>query len=144
MSTADITKDGNVLQFASTDKSRDSNVDDLLIEIKLALNHLLETGEETIIDLNNFPCACGRECEENLKEVLGSGAATASLNIFGCDSIHETGIHGVWWVRHLNDEGAILTKALYVSYVPSILPAQREDIEYGITMLSKRLSDSTN
>jgi hydrogenase-1 operon protein HyaF len=144
MSPADFTKDSNLLQFAAANKNRDSTIDDLLREIKSALTHLLDTGEETIIDLNDFPCVCGKECELTLKGILGTGAATASLNIFGCDSIHETGVHGVWWVHHLDDNGAILTKALYISYVPSILPAQREDIEYGVTVLNKHLTNSAN
>ena len=133
----------NILPFAlGHEKRRDNGLDAILSEIRLALTHLLDTGEETIIDFNNFPCS--ESCEKLLKEILGNGEVSASLNIFGCDSIHETGVHGVWWVYHLNDAGAILTKALYISYVPSILPAQREDIEYGLTVLSRRQSNDSN
>jgi hydrogenase-1 operon protein HyaF len=127
----------NVFPFISShEQARDADLHSLLDEIKLALHHLLDTGEETIIDLSNFPC--NETCELSLKRILGNGEVSASLNIFGCDSIHETEIHGVWWVYHLNNEGAILTKSLYISFVPSIFPAQREDVEYGITLLSRR------
>lgn len=129
--------DSNVIQFmAGRGKDRDNKLDAILTDIQAALILLLETGEETIIDLNTLPC--DEKCAQSLKDILGSGEVSASLNIFGCDSIHETGVHGVWWVYHLNDQGAILTKALYISFVPSILPAQREDIEYGLTVLSRR------
>jgi hypothetical protein len=142
MDSSNSTESSNVLPFASGDRERDNGLNAILSEIKLALNHLLDTGEETIIDFNNFPC--GETCEKLLKEILGNGEVSASLTIFGCDTIHETGVHGVWWVYHLNDTGAILTKALYISYVPSILPAQREDIEYGLTVLSRRQSNNSN
>lgn len=132
---------GNILKFVpSHERIRNNKLDAILTEIKSALVHLLDSGEETIIDLNNFPCS--EDCEQALKEILGNGEVSASLNIFGCDSIYETGVHGVWWVYHLNDGGAILTKALYISYVPSILPAQREDIEYGLTVLSRRQTNN--
>jgi len=137
MDASKISDSSNVIQFRSDrEKHLDGRLDSLLADIKLALLHLLETGEETIIDFNNYPC--GEDCEQALKNILGKGEVTASLNIFGCDSIMETGIHGVWWVYHLNDKGAILTKALYIAYVPSLLPAQRDDIEYGLSVLSRR------
>ena len=137
MDASKVSDNANILQFRPVrQKDSDDKLESLLDDIKLALHHLLETGEETIIDFNNSPC--GEDCEQSLKKILGKGEVTASLNIFGCDSIIETGIHGVWWVYHLNDQGAILTKALYISYVPSLLPAQRDDIEYGLNVLSRR------
>ena len=140
MDPSKITNSNNVFQISSVrDRYHDDNLDSLLSDIKLALQHLLDTGEETIIDFTNYPCS--EKCEQALKNILGRGDVTASLNIFGCDSIMETGIHGVWWVYHLNDLGAILTKSLYIAYVPSILPAQRDDIEYGINVLSRRHSN---
>lgn len=136
MDTSKLTRRDNILQFNSERaKHRDDKINSLLGDIKVALEHLLDTGEETIIDFTNYPC--DEECEQALKEILGKGEVTASLNIFGCDSIIETGVHGVWWVYHLNDSGAILTKALYISYVPSILPAQPDDVEYAINVLSR-------
>jgi hydrogenase-1 operon protein HyaF len=141
MDPSKITESSNVFHISSVrEKYDDEKLNSLLSDIKLALQNLLDTGEETIIDFSNFPC--DEKCEQALKNILGRGDVTASLNIFGCDSIIETGIHGVWWVYHLNDEGAILTKALYIAYVPSILPAQQDDIEYGISVLSRRQSNN--
>lgn len=143
MDSSKITKRDNILQFVpERGKYRNSKIYSLIEDIKAALKNLLETGEETIIDFTNYPC--DEECEEAIKEILGKGEVTASLNIFGCDSIIETGVHGVWWVHHLNDTGAILTKALYISYVPSILPAQPDDVEYSINVLSRRQLDKLN
>lgn len=143
MDTSKLTRRDNILQFNSERaKHRDDKINSLLGDIKVALEHLLDTGEETIIDFTNYPC--DEECEQALKEILGKGEVTASLNIFGCDSIIETGVHGVWWVYHLNDSGAILTKALYISYVPSILPAQPDDVEYAINVLSRHQLNNLN
>ena len=143
MDTSKLTRRDNILQFDSERaKHRDDKINSLLGDIKVALEHLLDTGEETIIDFTNYPC--DEECEQALKEILGKGEVTASLNIFGCDSIIETGVHGVWWVYHLNDSGAILTKALYISYVPSILPAQPDDVEYAINVLSRHQLNNLN
>ena len=134
-------KQDNVISFDSAMlKQQGSALATILTEIKSALRNLLKTGQETIIDLNNTPC--DQECEDALLEILGDGEVSATLNIFGCDKIQETNIHGVWWVSHINDTGAILTKAIYISYVPSILPAQREDVEYSVTVLDKRLTNT--
>lgn len=144
MNSSKITNSDNVLEFSSASHANLGNdkLGALLKDIRSALRHLLETGEETIIDLTNHPC--DEKCEEGLKKILGKGEVTASLNIFGCDSIIETGVHGVWWVYHLNDTGAIITKALYIAYVPSILPAQPEDVEYSINVLSRQPPNSLN
>ena len=137
------TKQDNVISFDSAMMKKQGNaLTTILAEIKAALRNLLKTGQETIIDLNNTPC--DQECEDTLKEILGQGEVSATLTIFGCDQIQETSIHGVWWVSHTNDTGAILTKAIYISYVPSVLPAQREDVEYSITVLDKRLTDTVD
>jgi hypothetical protein len=140
MQHTDMKKDDdNVVSFDSAMIKKQGNpLTTILSEIKTALHNLLKTGQETIIDLNNIPC--DEECEDRLKEILGKGEVSATLTIFGCDQIQETNIHGVWWVRHINNTGAILTKSIYVSYVPSILPAQREDVEYSVTVLDRRLA----
>lgn len=143
MDSSKVTSRDNILQFSpGHGESRDEKLALLIQDIRNALQHLLDTGEETIIDFTNYPC--DEKCEEALKEILGKGEVTASLSIFGCDSIIETGVHGVWWVYHLNDTGAIITKALYITFVPSILPAQPEDIEYSINVLSRQQKSSLN
>ena len=130
---------GNIISFShAMERKQDRPLTALLKEIANALHLLLSTGNETIIDLNNTPC--DEECENALKEILGEGEVSASLTILGCDHIQETGIHGVWWVYHKNDTGAVLTKAIYITFVPSILPAQREDVEYGVTVLDRRIA----
>lgn len=136
-------KQTNIISFdTAMVKKQGSALTTILAEIKSALRILLKTGEETIIDLNNTPC--DQECEDALLEILGKGEVSATLTIFGCDQIQETNIHGVWWVSHINDTGAVLTKAIYISYVPSILPAQREDVEYSVTVLDRRLTNTAN
>ena len=132
--------DDNIVSFdVALGKKHGNSLGIILTETKNALHNLLKSGRETIIDLNTIPCDA--ECEMNLKEILGDGDVKATLTIFGCDEIQETGIHGVWWVYHKNDSGAVITKALYIAYVPSILPAQREDVEYSAMVLERRLAE---
>ena len=77
-----------------------------------------------------------KEISSALHSLLSNGNETIiDLNNTPCDQECE-----VWWVYHKNDTGAVLTKALYISFVPSILPAQREDVEYGTTVLDRRLA----
>lgn len=139
--TSNMDNDDNIVSFdTAVGKKQGNSLAIILTEAKNALYNLLKSGRETIIDLNTIPCDA--ECEEQLKKILGDGDVNATLTIFGCDQIHETGIHGIWWVYHKNENGDILTKALYIAYVPSILPAQREDVEYSATVLDKRLVDN--
>ncbi|MGD8573036.1 MAG: hydrogenase expression/formation C-terminal domain-containing protein [Gammaproteobacteria bacterium] len=129
----------NIVSFEHALERRQGDaLDIVLTEIKNALHNLLKSGRETIIDLNAIEC--DEACEELLKKILGNGDVSATLTIFGRDEIRESGIHGVWWVYHLNDSGAIITKSIYIAYVPSILPPQREDVEYSTTVLEKRLA----
>jgi len=110
----------------------------ILQEIKNSLDHLLNTGHETVIELSTVPC--GLESEELLRKTLGNGEVNASLTILGSDIIHETSIHGVWWVVHNDDKGNAITKSIYISYMPSILLAQQEDVEYSISVLDKLIT----
>jgi hydrogenase-1 operon protein HyaF len=134
-----MSNDDNIVSFETAlGKKQGDTLDIILTEIKNALHNLLKSGRETIIDLDAV--ACDDACEESLKKILGKGDVNATLTIFGRDEILESGIHGVWWVYHKNEAGTVVTKSIYIAYVPSILPAQREDVEYSTTVLEKRLA----
>jgi len=129
----------NVISLSNAqERKQEHALQSILQEITHALHHLIDTGDETVIELGSLPC--GLECEELLINMLGKGEVNASLTILGCDVIQETSIHGVWWVYHKDDNNTVQSKALYISYIPSILFAQREDVEYSITVIEKRLT----
>lgn len=119
-------------------KSEKLTRDSILHDIEVALQVLVGHGTETVIELNSENI--DSQTEKQIRDFLGSGEVKATLEIFGKDIIQETTIHGVWWVYHADDSGAILTKSIYISYVPSILPAQQEDVEYSLSVLRKKMS----
>lgn len=113
------------------------NVLPLLHEIRHALQLLVDSGEETTIDLRSLPMA--PDDEARLEKMLGRGEVEATLNALGPSEIHETSIPGVWWVVHYNDNEAVIGKFIEVARVPSVLNAQTEDIVAGIGVMDKIL-----
>lgn len=110
----------------------------LLHEIRHALAQLLETGQETVIDVGGLPMGPGDR--ELLEERLGTGEVRADLDAFGTSTIRETGIPGVWWVEHRNGDDQPMGSFIEVTYVPGILCSQREDIAEGLERLSRDLT----
>lgn len=110
----------------------------LLHEIRHALQKLLETGEETALDLRSMPMGPGDE--DRLFDALGKGEVEAELNALGRSVIREAGISGVWLVEHYGPEGELTAKFMEVAWIPSILKAQTEDVREGLQRLSRRLA----
>jgi len=143
MDTPIPTINDNVISISNAQERKQYHaLNRILQEIKISLEHLLNSGNETVIELSTIPY--GLELEEILRKTLGKGEVSASLTILGNDIIHETGIHGVWWVQHNDEKGKVLTKSIYISYIPSILLAQPEDVEYSVSVLEKRLMNTQN
>lgn len=111
----------------------------ILNEIRHALKKLLDTGEGTAIDLRRIPMAPGEE--GRLENVLGLGEVTAQLNALGPSEIRETAFPGVWLVTHHNTSGETISKFIEVTWFPSILKAQQEDVKHGLKNLTQRLSE---
>jgi hydrogenase-1 operon protein HyaF len=74
------------------------NADPILHEIQSLLSDLVESGKSSSIDLRSLPLLPGDY--EKLKEVLGQGEVSATLEALGVTHVRETAIHGVWWVTH--------------------------------------------
>lgn len=110
----------------------------VLHEIRHALIKLLESGEDTTIDLRAIPMAPGEEAK--IESILGKGEVTAELDTLGKSSIVETGISGVWLTTHFNAEEEIVSKFIEVCFIPSLLKSQQQDIENGINKLKEELA----
>jgi hydrogenase-1 operon protein HyaF len=110
----------------------------ILNEIRHALITLLESGQETIIDLQSLPL--GPADETQLMEALGSGEVEARLDTLGKSIIRETQVSGVWMVEHYNVDEQPLSKFIEITHIPSILKAQPEDIQAGLAQLTERLT----
>lgn len=117
------------------------NVTPLLHEIRHALTALLESEEQTVIDLRAMPLAPGEE--ERIEAELGRGEVRVELNALGRSDIVETQYPGVWLITHSNTEGKVVGKYIEVALIPDILQAQQGDIEAGLEQLSNTLTIST-
>jgi hydrogenase-1 operon protein HyaF len=113
------------------------NVVPILHEIRHALHKLLEDGVSTIIDLRAMPFAPGEEVE--LEQRLGVGEVVSQVSALGPSEVKEMGIPGVWLVTHFNTEDEIMSKFIEVTFVPSIIKSQPDDIERGIQDLEADL-----
>ena len=107
-------------------------------EIRHALQRLLDSGEETAIDVSRLPLSPADEAM--LRDLLGLGEVTAELNAIGRSSIYETAISGVWWVEHYGADGEPLGCSIEVTTIPAILRAQPQDMREALTRLTEHLS----
>ena len=115
------------------------NVQPLLHEVKHALDHLLETGETTAIDLRSIPLAPGEE--DKILDTLGRGEVVARLDVLGASEVLETQYAGVWLVSHYNNNEEIIGRFIEVTTMPEILRSQREDMAEASERLTLNLQD---
>lgn len=109
----------------------------VLREVENLLQKLVEEGEESSIDLSGLPLT--PEDYDLLEETLGEGEVVAEVHSLGPTRIHETGIPGVWWVTHYNDEDEVLAEFIEVAWCPEILLAPEDDVKDGLEALRARL-----
>ncbi len=113
----------------------------LLHEIRHALERLLDTGEETVIDLRALPMAPGEE--QRLEQALGKGEVEAVLDALGRSVIRETRYSGVWLVTHQDEGGEVLGRTIEVTRVPALVPSQPEEMDHSLLELEARLHTAT-
>ena len=115
-----------------------ANAPALLQEIAAALDVLLLSGRRHCIDLGSLPLSPADR--DLLRETLGTGEVRMELEALGNSRIEETGVPGVWWVRHFSEDGILLTESLEVCHVPEIVPADTTDIAIGLRRLRQRIA----
>ncbi|MDX1698705.1 MAG: hydrogenase expression/formation C-terminal domain-containing protein [Thiohalobacterales bacterium] len=113
------------------------NVIPLLHEIRHALQRMLDTGEQTAIDLRSLPLAPGEE--ERLFGMLGNGEVQIRMSALGPSEIIETRFPGVWVVRHFNSDDEVVGTYIEICNVPGLVMAQPEDVRYGLEQLQTEL-----
>jgi hydrogenase-1 operon protein HyaF len=113
----------------------------LLHEICHALKALVESGQETVIDLGKIPLGPGDELR--LLAVLGQGEIEAQLNALGDSIIRETGISGVWLIEHFNEDEQSIGRFIEVTSCPTVLKSPLEDIRHGMDKLTKALANDS-
>jgi hydrogenase-1 operon protein HyaF len=116
------------------------NVLPLLHEVRHALERLLETGEETTIDLAGLPLAPGEF--DHIVETLGEGEVRATLDALGPSEVRETRYSGVWLVTHRNANDEVMGRYLEVTRMPAGRRAQEPDMRDGLAALAASLGDT--
>ena len=115
-----------------------ANAPALLREIAAALDALLLSGRRHCIDLGSLPLSTADR--DLLREALGTGEIRMELVALGSSRIEETGVPGVWWVRHSSEDGILLTESLEICHVPEIVPADTTGIANGLQRLRQALA----
>lgn len=115
----------------------DGNARAVLREIETLLAALVERDEDGSIDLSSLPLT--PEDYDLLEETLGEGEVTAEVNSLGPTRVHETGIPGVWWVVHYNEDDEVMAEFIEVTYCPEILLTPVDDAKDGLEALRARL-----
>ncbi|HYW76604.1 MAG TPA: hydrogenase expression/formation C-terminal domain-containing protein [Gammaproteobacteria bacterium] len=109
----------------------------LLAELAHLLERFADSGERGAVDLRSLPMAAGEY--DRLRELLGRGEATVTLDVSGQTTIYETDFHGLWWVRHCTPDGETAAQYLEVSAVPDIVLADAADARRDAERLRARI-----
>lgn len=123
-----------------SDMATRGNAIPLLHEVRHALDQLLATGEETVIDLGAIPMGPADEAE--LLDFLGAGEVDATIDACGRSSARETAFHGVWLVIHRNEHDRVLSRFIEIAFVPELLKSQREDVADSAAALAGKLAQA--
>ena len=111
----------------------------LLREIAELARRLIDTGESSAIDLRALPLSSADL--DWLRETLGQGQIVATLEAEGESTLTETVCPGVWWVTHHNENGAVASEFIEVTFVPELLKAHPDDVKIGLEHLEMLISD---
>ena len=102
-------------------------------------------GEDAIraIDIRSLPLLPGDY--EALEATLGTGEISAEFDGgYGPTEIFETGVSGVWWIKHFNEEGEIAAEFIEVVRIPGILLSQEDDMRDSLDALREQLQEQRN
>lgn len=123
------------------DDTRDApNGRALLVELEHLLEELVKEGREGSIDLRSLPMS-PRDLEF-LRETLGQGEVEVEVNALGPSRIHETAIHGIWWVRHYNSNDEVMAEFLEITHCPDIIRAHPADVRDSLEALRGKILDN--
>jgi len=123
----------------SPDTRHGENAQALLHEIVELLKGLLEKEEPGSIDLRTLPLS--RQDYESLYETLGEGVISAEIQNLGVTQVRQTGVAGVWWITHYNEEGDVIGEFIEVAYCPEGLIVDVDSVQESVDALQARLME---
>lgn len=129
----------HVIHPSSGEPGLSGNAPPLLRELAEQVRHLLETGEPSAIDLSALPLTPADL--DWLREKLGGGEISVTLQAGGESTLDETACAGVWWVTHRNEQGAVASQFIEVAFVPELVKAHPADVAIGRERLAFMVSD---
>ena len=129
----------HVINAPSIEAGLTGNAPPLLRELAEQVKHLLATGESSAIDLSALPLTPADL--DWLREKLGTGEISVTLQANGESTLNETACPGIWWVTHHNERGAVTSQLIEVALVPELVKAHPQDVQIGYQYLELALSD---
>lgn len=123
----------------SADAGLTGNAAAVLREIAALLARLTASGEGGAVDLTALPLTPADR--DWLAAQLGQGEVEITLRTGGESTLRESAYPGVWWVRHHNEAGTLVSELIEVCHIPEIVPAHPADIQSGLERLNIRLDD---
>lgn len=130
----------HVAHAAAAEPGLTGNAPPLLRELHERLRNLLDSGVSSSIDLSALPLTPADL--DWLREKLGQGEITVTLQANGESTLEETACPGVWWITHHNEQGALTAQFLEVAFVPELVKADPQDVKIGQEYLELLLSDN--
>ena len=129
----------HVINTPSGEPGLTGNAPPLLRELLEQVRHLLATGEPSAIDLSALPLTPADL--DWLHEKLGAGQINVTLQANGESTLNETGCPGIWWVTHHNEQGAVTSQFIEVTFVPELVKAHPQDVAIGQEQLELMISE---
>ena len=129
----------HVIDAPSAEPGLTGNAPPLLRELVQLVQRLLETGEPSAIDLSALPLTPADL--DWLRGKLGNGEISVTLQASGESTLDETACPGVWWVTHHNEQGAVTSQFIEVTFVPELVKAHPRDVAIGRESLELLISD---
>ena len=129
----------HVINAPSIEAGLTGNAPPLLRELAEQVKHLLATGEASAIDLSALPLTPADL--DWLREKLGTGEISVTLQANGESTLNETACPGIWWVTHHNEQGAVTSQLIEVALVPELVKAHPQDVQIGYEYLELMISD---
>jgi hypothetical protein len=114
----------------------------VLREIESMLVELIECGTVGRIDLRSLPLSPADL--DWLAGALGEGEVQASVETMGSSDVLETGVFGVWWVRHFDEGGNVTADFIEVTQLPELLKTHPADVQAGLARLREQMNTLQN
>ena len=129
----------HVINASSGEPGLTGNALPLLRELLEMVRRLLDSGEPSAIDLSALPLTPADL--DWLRDKLGTGEISVSLQANGESTLDETACPGVWWVTHHNEQGAVTSQFIEVTFVPELVKAHPQDVAIGREQLELMISE---